>query len=177
MSARDPRPAQVQRVGDDYVVTGVALGADPMIVPTIAMRIRRHTLARAPRDRRWCLEIGGEVYVYAKTLRLARLDASMRAFALDEVPSTPSPVTVHSGADQWMVALRAYVTGVFRGRFPSALHVGAVFDERHETWRVTVTHSGDVVGLWTMEIGSDDEKFRFRDSRRMLVTFPIPEEL
>jgi len=173
---RAPRPAAVEHVGGVYVVVGVAVGDLPMVVPTVEMRIVPHLTTRT-RQRRWRLEIGGEVYVHAGTLRQARLDASTQAFARDEVPSTRRPrVTARSPVVLWLTALRAYVAGVFRGRFPAAGTVTVDLDEELGTWRVVVDDA-----LWTMQISSDDDdEFRFTltDGRHSaLVQFPIPEEL
>lgn len=160
------RPAAVERMAGEYVVVGVGRDDEPMVRPTIDMRIRRPVGVRTPNQ--WLLEISGETYVYTRSLIMARIEASTRAFALDEVPTRP---VVTPGDAAWPHALRAYVAGVFRGKFPAA-SIGVVYDEDDEEWRVSVDGA-----LWSQHVGSDDDEFCLASGGGSTVTFPIPSAL
>lgn len=82
--------------------------------------------------------------------------------------------------ERWPERLRAYVAGAFAAKFPAALGVTVEFDGDKELWTVVVVHAPAYPVIWTMQIGSDDDEFRFRAHHGVspsVVHFPIPELL
>ncbi|MGE0366976.1 MAG: hypothetical protein AB7Q00_14710 [Phycisphaerales bacterium] len=59
-----------------------------------------------------------------------------------------------------LAAASVYITKMFHKQFPYArMHVR--WDNPAESWYVTVTHDNGKLTGWVMQVGSDDDCYRF----------------